>query len=427
MGSGPAGLFCALRLIEAGAEVDILERGSSVEKRMDDIALLETRGVLNPESNVLFGEGGAGTYSDGKLTTRIHRGEVGWVMRTLADHGAPSSVLYDAKPHIGTDRLRSILENIRNTITSSGSLVHFNSRMDLLDEEGGMPVVYTSTGKEFRSEALVLAPGHSARDSYYMLRDRGLAMGKKGFAMGLRVEHPRELIDDIQFGPGASGRGLPAAEYALAWNDEKTGRGVYSFCMCPGGAVINSSSEEGRLCLNGMSNSLRSGSFSNSALVVGLAPDDFPGDVLAGIEFQRRLEALAHEAGGGGFRAPAQRLTSFVNGKADTSLPKVSYRPSCVPARLDLMLPGWMVREMQQALRHFNRTMKGFITEEAVLLGVETRTSSPVRLLRGDDRRSLSHRGVFPAGEGAGYSGGIVSSAADGVRTADGIIAQFGR
>lgn len=428
IGSGPAGLFCALRLIEAGAEVDILERGGPVDARMKDIALLEAKGILNAESNVLFGEGGAGAYSDGKLTTRIHRGEVRWVMERLAQFGAPGSILYDAKPHIGTDRLQSILKNIRDRVENSGSRFYFSARVeDLLIADGKILGVRTSPGVEYHSGAVVLAMGHSARDTYDLLARHGVVMEKKGFAAGLRVEHPREMIDEIQFGPRPSERGLPAADYSLAWNNPATGRGVYTFCMCPGGFVINSSSEEGRLCLNGMSNSLRGSRLSNAALVVSVGPDDLPGGVLAGIEFQRRIEEAAFLAGGGGFIAPAQRVSSFLNGKLDASLPSASYRPGLVPARLDGVLPAWMVDEIKTALRHFNRKMAGFVSEEALLLGVESRTSSPVRVLRGEDYQSTSLRGLFPAGEGAGYAGGIVSSAVDGVRVADAIISMWGR
>ena len=428
IGSGPAGLFCALRLIEAGAEVDILERGSRVDARMKDIALLETKGILNAESNVLFGEGGAGAYSDGKLTTRIHRGEVRWVMERLADFGAPGSILYDAKPHIGTDRLQSILKNIRDRVEASGSRFNFSARVDdFVMHDGAIAGVSTSAGAELLSGAVVLAMGHSARDTYELLERRGVALEKKGFAVGLRVEHPREMIDEIQFGKRPSERGLPAADYSLAWNNPASGRGVYTFCMCPGGSVINSSSEEGRLCLNGMSNSLRAGRSSNAALVVSVGPGDLPGGVLAGIEFQRQIEEAAFLAGGGGFIAPAQRVSSFLRGKLDASLPAASYRPGCVPARLDELLPAWIIEEIKNALPHFNRKMAGFVGDEALLLGVESRTSSPVRVLRGDDYQSVSVRGLFPAGEGAGYAGGIVSSAVDGVRVADAIISIWGR
>ncbi len=428
VGSGPAGLFCALRLIESGAEVDILERGSRVETRMKDIALLESKGLLNGESNVLFGEGGAGTYSDGKLTTRIHRGEVRWVIEALAGFGAPASILYDAKPHIGTDRLQEILKNIRGRIESSGSRFHFNARVDdIIVRDGAIAGVRTAAGGEFLSGAVVLAMGHSARDTYGILEKCGIALEKKGFAVGLRVEHPREMIDEIQFGPRASERGLPAAEYSLAWSNPAGGRGVYTFCMCPGGSVINSSSEEGRLCLNGMSNSLRAGKFSNAALVAGVGPDDLPGGALAGIEFQRRLEEAAFLSGGGGFAAPAQRVESFLKGRLDASLPAGTYRPACVPARLDTLLPDWITAELKSAISVFNRKMRGFVSAEALLLGVEARTSSPVRVLRGEDCQSVSVQGLFPAGEGAGYAGGIVSSAVDGVRVADAIITSRGR
>lgn len=426
VGSGPAGLFCALRLIAAGARVEILERGAPVEERLQAIHTLQATGVLDPESNVLFGEGGAGTYSDGKLTTRIHKPEVAWVFQELVACGAPASILSEQKPHLGTDRLVPIIRAIRGRIEDAGSRLHFHAKVtDLLLAGDTLAGVTAANGSEYRAAAVVLATGHSARDVYTRLHERGIALAKKGFAVGLRAEHPAELINAIQYGRLAQAGVLPTAEYALAFNNPRTGRSVYSFCMCPGGEVINSSSEEARLCINGMSNAARDGRFSNAALVVTVGEQDLPAHPLAGLEWQRALEEQAFAAGGSGFRAPAQRITAFLSGRGDTSLPPVSYRPGVTPARHDY-LPPWMTDELKNALPHFNNRMRGFVCAEGVLIGVETRTSSPVRIVRGDDMQSVSLPGLYPVGEGAGYAGGIVSSAVDGVRAADMILMRHG-
>jgi uncharacterized FAD-dependent dehydrogenase len=424
-GSGPAGLFCALRLIEAGARVEIFERGKPVEERMKDIEVLERDGVLNERSNVLFGEGGAGTYSDGKLTTRIRRPEIDWFFNALVDYGAPSFIWYEAKPHLGTDRLRSIVRSIRERIIESGSQFNFNESIDnLVIHDGALAGFITSKGREVRASRLVLAIGHSARDTYAMLEGKGIALEKKGFAVGVRVEHPADLINAIQYGSSPYRDILPAADYMLAYADRGTGRGVYSFCMCPGGRVINSSSEPERLCTNGMSFSERSHPFSNSALVVTISPDDCGRDLLGGIHFQRGIEQEAYAAGGGAYRAPAQRVTSFLRGRIDAELPPVSYRPGVYPAEMGKLLPGWIVDALKAGLVYFDKRMRGFVTEDAVLIGAETRTSSPVRITRDDSYQSISVRGVYPVGEGAGYSGGIVSSAVDGIRCADSILKE---
>ena len=424
-GTGPAGLFCALRLIEAGAEVEIFERGKRVEERARDIATLEERGTLNPESNVLFGEGGAGAYSDGKLTARTQSPESRWLFERLVSFGAPSAILYEAKPHLGTDALEGIIKAIRRRLLEAGARINFSEAVtDLIIRDGLLAGFLTSRGKEYTAGMLVLAVGHSARDTYEMLERRGVAIAQKGFAVGVRIEHPAEIINRIQYGDSHYGSLLPAAEYALAWTDPGSGRGVYTFCMCPGGRVINSSSEHGRLCLNGMSYAARDLPFSNAAVVVAVHPREFGDDVLAGMAFQRMLEEAAFTAGGGDFRAPAQRLTDFLADRENRSIPSVSYRPGVRPASVRTYLPQWLAAVLAEGFKQFGRRMKGFITDEAVVFGVETRTSSPARVVRGDDFQSVTVRGLFPIGEGSGYAGGIVSSAVDGIRCADRIAAM---
>ena len=426
VGAGIAGLFCALRLVRSGVRVTLFERGKSVRERMEDIQSLETNGVLNTESNTLFGEGGAGTYSDGKLTARTRTAESNWFFRELVEHGAPSDILYLAKPHIGTDRLQSIISDLRNTITENGSQIIFSKRVDsLIIENGRCCGVVTLDKEECLADAVVFAAGHSARDTYAMLALSGVSMQSKASAMGLRVEHPAELIREIQYGKSKYRDMLPAAEYILTCGNIGEARGGYSFCMCPGGVVINSSSEQGMLCVNGMSESSRSGEFSNAALVVPTKPEDYGVNSLDVIEFQRGIEAAAFSAGGGNFTAPAQRLTSFLKQKNDSSLPKCSYRGGVKAAAVRDYLPKFICDELSNAIRIFERKMRGFITDEALLIGAETRTSSVIRILRGSDFQSVTLPGLFPAGEGSGYSGGIVSSAVDGIRIATAIVAFF--
>ncbi len=426
VGSGPAGLFCALRLIEAGVRVEIFERGRPVEERMRDIAGLERKGILDERSNVLFGEGGAGTYSDGKLTARTRRPEVDWFFKELIEAGAPSSILYEAKPHLGTDRLGRIVAFLRKKIIEAGSEIHFNESLeDLVVRQGRIEGAITSKGREVAVSRLVLAAGHSARDTYAMLEDRGVAIEGKGFAVGVRIEHPAALINEIQYGSSPFRDLLPPADYFLTSRGTDAGRSVYSFCMCPGGRVINTSSEKERLCVNGMSFSDRGLPFSNAALVVTVTPGDWGGAASGGISFQRSLEESAFMIGGGGFIAPAQRVTDFLKDSVGTELPETSYLPGVKSAALHHDLPVWIVRELKHALRQFEKKMRGFITESALLIGTETRTSSPVRIIRNEGFQSISHGGLYPVGEGAGYAGGIVSSAVDGIRCAD-IIALGG-
>jgi uncharacterized FAD-dependent dehydrogenase len=424
VGMGPAGLFAALELAEAGAKVTLLERGKPVKERLQDVRKFWNERQLNPESNIQFGEGGAGTFSDGKLTSRLNHPHMRSVLQTMVRFGAPEEILYLAKPHVGSDRLRGVLVNFRQHLQQLGVDIRFSSKLTALEQKHGkVQGVIINDAEQLQADQLVLAVGHSARDTYQMLHGSGLAMERKAFAVGLRVEHPLELINRIQYGMEQHPR-LPAAEYSLAWNNKQTGRGVYSFCMCPGGTVVNAASEPGRLVVNGMSNFKRNAELSNSALVVAVRPDDFDGlDPLAGVRFQRHWEEQAYLAGGEDWSAPAQPLLEFLQGQSGRL--RSSCQPQVTHVDLASCLPGIVTSELRQALPHFNRRMKGFISAEATLIGVETRTSAPLRLLRNAEGESVSHPGVFPAGEGAGYAGGIMSAAVDGMKIAHKIIAKY--
>lgn len=424
-GMGPAGLFAALRLAEYGLSAVVLERGKPVAERVEDVGLLWRKGLLDPESNVQFGEGGAGTFSDGKLTTRVKDENCGWVLAQLAAFGAPAEIVFQAKPHIGTDRLRGVVAALREHLISRGFDIRFRTRLDDLLTTGGCLRAVATEREEIPCDFLVLAPGHSARDTYAMLAARGIRLEPKPFAIGVRVEHPQELIDRIQYGLPA-GPHLPPADYALTYNDPSTGRSAYSFCMCPGGVVVAGASEEGGVVTNGMSPHARNAAGANSALVVSVGPDDFPGKgALAGIEFQRQWERRAFEAGGGGYKAPAQNLMGFL-GSAGSRGISSSYLPGVTECDLATALPSFVAETLRQALPHFDRRMRGFVTGEATLTGVETRTSAPLRIVRGDDLQSVSLSGLYPAGEGAGYAGGIMSAALDGIRIADAIARRIG-
>jgi uncharacterized FAD-dependent dehydrogenase len=420
-GMGPAGLFSALTLAEAGAEVTLIERGRPVTERLRDVQRFWSGGPLNPESNIQFGEGGAGTFSDGKLTSRLNHPLMGQVLATLVRCGAPEEILWQAKPHVGSDRLRQVLLNFREQLLAKGVEIRFSSRLTGI-ESGGKGVSAGRINHEqlLPCDQLVLALGHSARDSYRMLWETGVALEAKPFAIGLRVEHPLELINRIQYGREKHPQ-LPAAEYSLAWNDRETGRGVYSFCMCPGGVVVNAASEEGGIVVNGMSNYRRDAQWSNAALVVSVRPEDFPHrQALAGIAFQRRWEEAAFQAGGGNWQAPAQPLLEFLGGKG--ALRRSSCQPQVAHAELRTCLPEFVVAGLGRALPNFDRRMRGFVGPEATLIGVETRTSAPLRILRDREGESVSHPGLFPVGEGAGYAGGIMSAAVDGIRAAQHIL-----
>ncbi|GFE61996.1 NAD(P)/FAD-dependent oxidoreductase [Geobacter sp. AOG2] len=425
VGSGPAGLFTALRLAEYGLTATVIERGQPVEQRSLDVQRFWKSGVLDPESNVQFGEGGAGTFSDGKLTCRSKDPLVSWVLERMAGFGAPPEIRYLAKPHVGTDRLRTVVGAIRRYLLDKGFTIRFGCRLtDIVAADGAVSAIMVNGETELPCDLLVLASGHSARDTYEMLERRGVPLEQKAFAMGLRVEHPQALIDRIQYG-GPRHPSLPAADYAVAWNNGASGRSAYSFCMCPGGVVIGGASEEGGVVTNGMSGQMRNAPFANSALVVNVTPADFGGgDPLAGVRFQRHWERQAFLAGGGGYRAPASNLMGFMGlpGKGPLSS---SYRPGIVEADLGEALPPFITRTLREGINEFGRKLRGFVTAEAVLVGIESRTSAPVRIPRNERYESVGLAGLYPAGEGAGYAGGIMSSAIDGIRIADTIAARL--
>ncbi len=421
VGMGPAGLFSALTLAESGVQVCLIERGRKVAERLLDVRRFRAGGPLDPESNIQFGEGGAGTFSDGKLTCRLNHPATRTVLRRLVEFGAPGEILVQAKPHIGSDRLRAVLVNFRKHLLKLGVEIRFSSRLTALDlVNGKLCAGIVNNALALECDALILATGHSARDTYACLAQQRIALERKAFAVGLRVEHPLELINRIQYGRANDPR-LPAADYRLTWNDGSSGRGVYSFCMCPGGWVVNASSEPGHLAVNGMSDYRRDAAWSNSALVVTVGADDFPGrEPLAGIAFQRRWERAAYAAGGGNWLAPAQPLSEYLTGKGGWAA--ASCRPGVVHADLRACLPVFVDAALRRALPVFDRRMRGFISPDAMLIGVETRTSAPLRILRDAAGESISAGGLFPAGEGAGYAGGIMSAALDGIRVASNII-----
>lgn len=431
VGAGPAGLFAALRLIELGIRPVVLERGKNVHERRRDIALISREHRVDGESNYCFGEGGAGAFSDGKLFTRSKkRGSVEKVLRVLCQHGASTSILIDAHPHIGTDKLPKVIENIRRRIESCGGEVRFGERVDgLLLGGGKVAGVYTALGMEVAGP-VILATGHSARDVYRYLCKNNIALERKGMAMGVRLEHPQSLIDKIQYhNPAGRGRYLPAAEYSFV--TQVAGRGVYSFCMCPGGFVVPSASGGGQVVVNGMSPSTRSSRWANAAMVVEIRPEDCglivpakdlgnpPDSVLGLLYLQEHLERMAWEHGGRTQVAPAQRMEDFVRGRVSSDLPPTSYTPGVTPSALHRWMPEFITGRLREGFKVFGQNSRGFLTNEALMIGVETRTSSPVRIPR--DPESLCHleiEGLYPCGEGAGYAGGIVSAAIDGERCA---------
>ena len=424
VGMGPAGLFAALTLARAGANPVLIDRGKSVDARTRDVAALQESGRLDPDSNVQFGEGGAGAFSDGKLTCGIKSPHVRHILETFVAHGAPEDILIDQKPHIGTDRLKGVVSSIRNEIIRLGGTVLFETRLeDLILRGGHIEGAVLSRGgerQEFLTDTVLLCIGHSARDTVQSLFSQGLRMEQKPFAMGVRIEHPRAFIDRSQYGAFAGHPALGAASYKLICHTPD-GRGVYTFCMCPGGEVIAAASQPGGVVTNGMSFHARDGLNSNSALLVGVKPEDFGDDhPLAGFILQRSIEKAAFRAGGGGFAAPAQRVGDFLEGRGSAAFGEVlpSYRPGTVPADLRAVLPDWMIEDLKKGIRAMNAQLAGFANPDAVLTGPETRSSSPVRILRNTLGEAEDIRGLYPVGEGAGYAGGIVSAAADGITAA---------
>ncbi len=428
VGFGPAGIFAALVLAQAGFRPIVLERGKAVRERTQDTWGLWRKKVLDPESNVQFGEGGAGTFSDGKLYSQIkdplHYGRK--VLVEFVKAGAPEEILYVAKPHIGTFRLVGMVEQMRREIERLGGEVRFQQRVSGLQiERGRVRGVTLSSGEEVSGEQVILALGHSARDTFEMLHRAGVFMEAKPFSIGFRIEHPQSLIDRARFGPNAGNPLLGAADYKLVHHC-RNGRSVYSFCMCPGGTVVAATSEANRVVTNGMSQYSRNERNANAGIVVGITPLDYPGGPLAGIALQRDIETRAFELGGGTYEAPAQLVGDFLAGRPSTRLGSVipSYQPGVRLTSLASALPDYAIEAIREALPAFERQIRGFAMPDAVLTGVETRTSSPLRITRGADAQSVNVRGLYPAGEGAGYAGGILSAGVDGIRVAEAVIRQ---
>ena len=429
IGTGPCGLLAGLVLAQMGFKPIILERGKAVRERTKDTWGLWRKNVLNPESNVQFGEGGAGTFSDGKLYSQIKdpkfRGRK--VLTEFVKSGAPEEILYVSKPHIGTFRLVKMVESMRATIEQLGGEIRFQSKVEKIEIDAGqVRGVVLASGETIAADHVVLAIGHSARDTFEMLHQQGVYIEPKPFSIGFRIEHPQALIDRARFGPSAGHPALGAADYKLVHHCAN-GRSAYSFCMCPGGQVVAATSEPGRVVTNGMSQYSRAERNANAALVVNITPDDFPGDAksnpLAGIEFQRHWESVAFVAGGSNYTAPAQRVGDFLAGRPSTQLGDVepSYQPGVHMADLSACVPPYVVEALREAIPAFDKQIKGFAMPDAVLTAVETRTSSPIRITRDAQCQSLNTRGLFPAGEGAGYAGGILSAAVDGIEVAEAV------
>lgn len=434
VGMGPAGLFCALVLAERGVKSIILERGRDVIQRRKDVALMMRDGTLLPESNMNFGEGGAGAYTDGKLSTRINHPYVRKVIETFAKYGAPGRILVQGKPHIGSDLLPFAVEAMRKDLIAMGVEVRFETRVeDVVSADGKVTGVKLHDGSTLESDRVVLVPGNSARELYERFAADGrVFVEAKPFALGFRAEHPQTLINAIQYGAKvADDPKLPPADYKLAENLAVDGdvRGVYSFCMCPGGIVVPTPTEDGMQCTNGMSNSRRNSKYANAGVVVSVSVEDFAREgfegPLAGLAFQRHWEKKAYELGGGRFHAPAQTIPDYLAGRLKRQPGGTTYRPALAHADLNKLFPAWLTTSLKQALRTFDKKMNGFITDEALLIGIEARTSSPVRVTRNEQLQSVSVKGLYPGGEGCGYAGGIVSSGIDGIRIADQICSEL--
>lgn len=429
IGSGPAGLFAAYILAQRKIPVILLERGEPVEKRVKDVQAFWEKGILNPQSNVLFGEGGAGTFSDGKLTSRAKNGFSSQIKQVLVEMGAPETILTEAKPHIGTDRLRNVIVNLRKQLIETGCEIRFSARVtDFIISNGAVRALIINEKDEIKTSRVILAIGQSADDTYWRLFERGVKLEAKPFAIGLRVEHPQALINEIQYGKWCNHPRLSPAEYFVTAALPDLNRSVYTFCMCPGGEVIGCGNYPGIVITNGMSNSKRNGEFGNSAVVVNVRTDDFAGNgqPLSGLDFRRRWEQKAFILGGSNYSAPAQKLVDFLRNKQSIIITRTSFRPNVKSAPLTEALPEFVTSALKIGIKEFNHKMPGFITESAHLIGVETRTSSPVRIRRKADGQSESVEGIYPCGEGAGYAGGIISSALDGMKAAQNLIANLG-
>ncbi|WP_420582871.1 NAD(P)/FAD-dependent oxidoreductase [Reichenbachiella sp.] len=434
IGTGPAGLFAALRCLEMGAKPVLFERGKNVQDRRRDLAKINKEHIVNPDSNYCFGEGGAGTYSDGKLYTRSKkRGDVRRILEMLVAHGASEDILKDTHPHIGTNKLPKVIADIRETITSRGGEIHFNSRVvDIVIKNGETKGIVLATGDQHIGEGVILATGHSARDIFELLEKKAVTIESKPFALGVRVEHPQQLIDSIQYHCDHRGKYLPAAPYALTTqtriNDVK--RGVFSFCMCPGGFIVPSATAPGEVVVNGMSPSRRDSKFANSGIVVAVENVDLKkyqnhGNFSA-LAFQSEIEKRACEVAGGQQKAPAQRLGDFIVGKLSSNLPDCSYQPGLVSAQLSEVLPDSIYNRLQMGFEDFGKKSKGYVTNDAVVVGVESRTSSPIHIPRKKDTwEHIELKRLFPCGEGAGYAGGIMSAAIDGEKCAEKLIEQY--
>jgi len=434
VGAGPAGMFAALRLIELGIKPIVIERGSDVRTRRRDLAAINKNHVVNPESNYCFGEGGAGTYSDGKLYTRSKkRGDFRRILEIFVAYGANSEILIDAHPHIGTNKLPAIVTNIRESILQAGGEIHFNTKViDFIIANDHMKGIRLHNGDKLEGIGVILATGHSARDIFYLLKNRNIQIEAKPFALGVRIEHPQSLIDSFQYHCETRGDFLPAASYALVSQIAYKGRakGVFSFCMCPGGFIVPAATAPGEVVVNGMSPSRRNSRFANSGIVVAIDQEDLAPyasyGALAGVMFQSEIEQRACRVAGGNQTAPAQRMVDFVNRKVSASLPECSYQPGLASIAMDEVLPVQIAHRLREGFKDFGKKIKGYLTNEALIVGVESRTSSPVRIPR--DRQTLEHpqiTGLFPCGEGAGYAGGIASAAMDGERCAEMLAARY--
>jgi uncharacterized FAD-dependent dehydrogenase len=414
IGSGPSGIFAALTLEKAGQASIVVERGEPVERRLRTTNKLRSRGIFTPESNYCFGEGGAGTFSDGKLTCGRNHPLIRHVFDQFVEHGAPNEILYDAKPHIGTDFLMQVARKMRLHLQDAGTEFKFSRRLvDFRDGgDAARYIVVLDDGQELPTDHLIIAIGHSARDTYQMLLDKGLAIVPKPFAMGARFEHPQDVVNKIQFGQCK----IPtAAEYKLAAQSGQ--RGIWTFCMCPGGHLMPTNAQAEHLAINGMSYHARKSGFANAAVVVNVLREDFyRGHPLDGVRFQEKLERMAYQAGGGNYYSPAQKLKDFLAGRDTKGEIKSTYKPGVNNARLDRMLPDFIVEALRAGVKEYDKKMRGFICEESAVVGIESKTSSPISMMRGKDLQSISHPGIFPTGEGAGFAGGIVSAALDGVK-----------